>query len=86
MCSSDLYRDLPDGSIGDKVTWSSNFRTPFSNKGFVMVRKGGAIFKARERYAIVKVVYQNQSFTTTVTGSTAARFTYLGPDAKQEPK
>ncbi len=84
-CSS-LYRDLPDGSIGDKVTWSATFRTPFSNKGFVMVRKGGAIFKARERYAIVKVVYQNQSFTTSVTGSSAAKLTYLGPEGTQAPK
>ena len=84
-CSS-LYRDLPDGSLGDKLPWSGTYKTPFSNKGFVMIRKGGAIFKARERYAVVKVVYQNQAFTTTVTGSSAAPLTYLGPDASQNPK
>ena len=84
-CSS-LYKDLPDGSIGDKLKWHSTYRTPFSNKGFVMIRKGGAMFKARERYAVVKVVYQNQSFVTSVTGSSAAPLTYLGPDSAQNPK
>jgi prepilin-type N-terminal cleavage/methylation domain-containing protein len=84
-CSS-LYRDLPDGSIGDKLQWSATYKTPFSNKGFVMIRKGGAMFKARDKYAVVKVVYQNQSFITTVTGSTAAPLTYLGPNAAQNPK
>jgi prepilin-type N-terminal cleavage/methylation domain-containing protein len=84
-CSS-LYKDLPDGSIADKIVWSSTYRTPFSNKGFVMVRKGGAIFKARDKYAIVRVVYNNQSFTTTVTGSSAATLTYLGPQSTQNPK
>lgn len=84
-CTS-LYSDLKDGSIGDKLSWSTTFRTPFSNKGFVMIRKGGAIFKAREKYAVVKVVYQNQSFITTVTGSTAPTLTYLGPAGTQAPK
>ena len=81
-----LYSDLSDGSASDKLSWSSTFRTPFSNKGFVMIRKGGGIFKAREKYATVKVVYQNQSFLTTVTGSTAASLTYLGPEGVQAPK
>lgn len=84
--SSSLYKDLPDGSLGDKILWSSTYRTPFSNKGFVMVRKGGAIFKARERYAIVKVVYQNQSFMTTVQGSSAPTLAYLEPNGRKDPK
>jgi prepilin-type N-terminal cleavage/methylation domain-containing protein len=84
-CSS-LYKDLPDGSIADKITWSSTYKAPFSTKGFVMVRKGGAIFKARDKYATVKVVYANQSFTTTVAGSSAAALAYLGPEGTQNPK
>jgi len=84
-CSS-LYKDLPDGSVADKIMWSSTYKTPFSTKGFVMIRKGGAIFKARDKYAIVRVVYANQSFTTTVKGSSAAPLTYLGPQSEQSPK
>lgn len=84
-CTS-LYKDLPDGSIGDKLQWHSTYKTPFSNKGFVMIRKGGAMFKARDKYAVVKVVYQNQSFKTTVQGSSAAALTYIGPGGAQNPK
>jgi prepilin-type N-terminal cleavage/methylation domain-containing protein len=83
-----LYSDLTDGSVADKITFSTDAirKTPFSNKGFVMIRKGGAIFKARERYATVKVVYQNQSFLTTVSGSSAAGLVYLTPSGKETPK
>ena len=84
-CAS-LYKDLPDGSIGYKLAWSFEYRTPFSNKGFVMIRKGGAIFKAREKYATVKVVYQNRSFRTTDWGSSAAPLSYLGPQSERQPK
>ena len=84
-CSS-LYKDLPNGSNSDKLTWSSTYRTPFANKGFVMIRKGGAIFKAREKHATIKIVYQNQSFITTDMGSSAAPLRYLGPNSLQTPK
>jgi len=84
-CSS-LYKNLQDGSKADKLTWSGTYRTPFSNKGFVMIRKGGGIFKAREKYAVVKVVYNNQQFQTTVQGSSAPELTYLGPDSEEKPQ
>lgn len=83
-CSS-LKKDLTDGSDSTKLQWSGSYKTPFSNKGFVMIRKGGAIFKAREKYAVIKVVYQNQAFKTTVSGSNSAPLTYLGPDGTQAP-
>ena len=86
-CST-LYKDLQDGTSTERLpSWtSSTYKSPFSNKGFVMVRKGGAIFKARDKYVTVRVIYQGQSFRTTVTGSTAPAFTYLGPSAVQNPK
>lgn len=85
-CAS-LYRDLWDSSVSDKLKWSGIYRMPFSNKGFVMVRKGGAIFKARAKYATVRIVYQNQSFTTTDMGSSSApSLTYLAPDCMVIPK
>jgi len=84
-CSS-LKKDLTDGSVTTKLTWSTTYKTPFSNKAFVMIRKGGGIFKAREKYATLNVVYQNQSFMTTVTGSTTAPLLYLAPEGTQTPQ
>jgi prepilin-type N-terminal cleavage/methylation domain-containing protein len=50
---------------------------PFSNKGFVMVRKGGAIFTLTSRYVSEFTVYQGQSFDTTAGGAQA--ISYLIP-------
>lgn len=84
-CST-LYMDPPVGSMGEKLTLSSCYSTPFSNTGFVMIRKGGAIFKASAKYATIKVVYQNQSFMTSDWESSADPLTYLDPLGKQNPK
>ncbi|MDR2849437.1 MAG: prepilin-type N-terminal cleavage/methylation domain-containing protein [Verrucomicrobiota bacterium] len=43
--------------------------SPFSNKGFVMVRKGGAIFTLSAKYVNQFVIYQGQSFDTSAGGS-----------------
>jgi len=44
-------------------------KAPFSNKGFVMVRKGGAIFSMSSRYVTEFTLYQGQAFDTTAGGS-----------------
>ncbi len=82
-CSS-LYKDLEDGSKSDKITFSSTYKAPFSNKGFVMIRKGGGTFNGTAKYATVRVVYQNQSFKTTIGNQNA--LSYLGPDGQQNPR
>lgn len=69
-----------------KITWSKTFKTPFSNKGFVMVRKGGGTFNGSAKYATHRVIYQNQTFDLTVAEADAAPFTYLGPDGEQKPQ
>lgn len=84
-CAS-LFKDIPPGGVEGTLTWSYNYSTPLSQKGFVMIRKGGAIFKARAKYLSVKVVYQNQSFMTTDWGSSAAPLIYLAPDCLVHPK
>lgn len=83
-----LYADLEDATDAKKIdSWSSStYKAPFSNKAFVMIRKGGAIFKARDKYASVRVIYQGQSFKTTISGSSNAQLTYLGPDSEQKPQ
>jgi Predicted membrane protein/domain len=40
---------------------SEKFKTPFGNKGFVLVRKGGVMFKSTWKYASLGVLYQNAS-------------------------
>jgi prepilin-type N-terminal cleavage/methylation domain-containing protein len=83
-----LAKDLSDGTSNTKIAdWTNgDYKAPFSNKGFVMVRKGGAIFKARDRYVTIRTIYQGQSFKTTITGASSQNvFTYLGPKDKQDP-
>ena len=85
-CSS-LRRNLQDGTDNTRLTWSENYKAPFSNKGFVMVRKGGGIFNGSAKYATLRVVYNSQAFRTSITGGGGtAEFTYLGPDAQQNPQ
>ena len=40
---------------------------PFGSKGYVLIRKGGAIFNARPKYMSWGVVYQNHAFDTSRT-------------------
>lgn len=82
-----LRKDLDDATDNKQISnWnSSTFKAPFSNKGFVMIRKGGGSFKARDKYATLRVIYQGQSFRTTIAGSNTEPFTYLGPNSKQDP-
>jgi len=70
-----------------KLTWSSSYKSPFSNKGFVMVRKGGGTFSNTAKYARVDYVYNSQTFKTTITGgANIFPLTYLGPESEQTPK
>jgi prepilin-type N-terminal cleavage/methylation domain-containing protein len=83
-CTS-LRKDLP--TMEDtKLQWSKNFKEPFADRGIVLVRKGGGIFTIKGRYCKVNIVYANQTFMTTLAGSSAAPLTYLGPESEQSPK
>lgn len=62
------------------------YPAPFSNKGFVMIRKGGAVLNGTTKYARLNVIYQNQSFDTTAGSSSNPGITYLGPEGEQPPK
>ena len=63
------------------------YKTPFSNKAFVMIRKGGAIFKARDKYATLRVIYQGQQFDLNPSGGSSDLdpFCYLTPGGKETP-
>jgi prepilin-type N-terminal cleavage/methylation domain-containing protein len=83
-CTS-LRKDLPTME-NTKLQYSKTYREPFADKGIVVVRKGGGIFNISGKYCNVSVMYANQTFMTTIAGSTAAPLTYLGPEGEQTPK
>lgn len=82
---SKLYSKLDDATKSEKIEFGKEYKAPFSNKGFVMVRKGGGTFNGTAKYATVRVIYQNQSFDTK-TGSDSQALTYLGPKNEIKPQ
>jgi hypothetical protein len=46
----------------NKIPLGETWDTPFSNKGAVIIRKGGGMFKVSHRYATPLVIYNRQSF------------------------
>lgn len=77
-----------EGTSASRVTLGEQYETPFSNKAFVMIRKGGAIFKARERYSNLRVIYQGQQFDTNPSGASSSDmddFQYLIPGGTAQP-
>ena len=75
MLPSDTY----DGKTATAITLGENFTSPFSNKAFVMIRKGGAVFKARQKYSRLNIIYQQQSFTLPEASTDMDVFQYLKP-------
>ncbi len=78
-----------EGRAATKVDLGTEFTSPFSNKAFVMVRKGGAIFKARDKYSNLKVIYQGQQFDLNPAGGGGNTdldpFKYLKPGGIETP-
>ena len=78
-----------EGKSATKVDLGKEFSAPFSNKGFVMIRKGGAIFKARDKYANLRVIYQGQQFDLNPSSSGGSSdldpIKYLKPGGVETP-
>ena len=81
-CSS-LYKDY-DGHTDTPLRWSQKYKTPYSHKGVVIVRKGGSISKIFGKKFTTHSVYNGQSFQTTVEGR--APLVYLTPDGIAHPQ
>ena len=79
-----LVKAYDDGKKSTKMTFSDTDPKPFADKGFVMVRKGGAIFKGRSRYRDLGVIYNNQQFDTTLQSS-SSQLMYLKPNGTANP-
>ena len=82
--ASTLVNKYDEAKGTTKMTFSSSDPKPFSDKGFVMVRKGGAIFKGRSRYRELRVIYNNQQFDTTLQQNTQ-QMKYLTPNGSKSP-
>ena len=80
--ASSLAARVVEGDFKTKsLRFDPAWKTPFSDKGYVMIRKGGAVFKARYKYMTWGVVYQNQVFDTSRTpdGRVVPPLKYLTP-------
>lgn len=51
-----------DGTSTEKVTLGKNYDQPFSDKGFVLVRKSGAAESFKKKYSRLDLIFKNQGF------------------------
>lgn len=79
--ASSLAARMAEQDKAKVLRFDPSWETPFGNKAFVLIRKGGAIFKARPKYMSYGVVYQRQTFDTARTpdGRAAPPLRYLTP-------
>ena len=79
------YDGQDNSEVGLGTTGGSSYDTPFSNKGFVMITKGGTVIQQEAIYCTYKVIYK-QAFEISDEGEDTGEFTYLGPEGQQNPK
>lgn len=92
-----ITRNIDASSLAAKVTdkdWDKSLRfdpeweTPFGNRAFALILKGGAVFRAREKYVSYKAVYRGQTFDASVDArgqAVAKPLKYLTPTRKVVP-
>ena len=86
--ASSLAARVVEGEFKTKsLRFDPNWKDPFSDKVYVMIRKGGGVFKARRKYMSYAVVYQTQIFDTTCTsdGFISPPLKYLTPTREVVP-
>lgn len=64
--ASSLGARAVDGDWDKSLRFDPEWEMPFGNRSFCLIRKGGAIFKAREKYVSYGVVYGKQTFEANV--------------------
>jgi hypothetical protein len=84
LAAESLVADLPTMS-DRRLCFDEEWKTPFGNKMFIIVRKGGGIFTLKAKYARVNFLYGNQTFQTTISGSHAPLLGYLTPSKEVIP-
>jgi type II secretory pathway pseudopilin PulG len=73
-------------SVSDRrLFFDEEWMTPFGRKGFVIVRKGGGTYNFQARYMTHRVLYNSQTFMTTIPGSQRLGLRYLTPNKEVIP-
>jgi len=62
-----------------RLFFDEEWKTPFGQKCFVIIRKGGGVYILTRKYARLNILYANQTFVTTIPGSQAPGISYLTP-------
>ena len=84
-----ISRNLDDSALTVQGTYSGDSKdielgkvnaTPFGNKAFVCIRKGGAVITQTSKYATTGIIYNRQSFT--IPDSDNGKPEYLRPTGK----
>lgn len=75
---SGTFRGTETTEVGVGKANGGESDTPFSNKAFVLVRKGGASQVIKAKYSVLNYIYNKQSFTVPVD----ATLEYLKTGAK----
>lgn len=86
--ASSLAAKVTDGDWYKTMRFDPEWETPFRDQAFVIIRKGGSVFKARAKYASYNAVYMKQTFDATVgqNGAPVAKpLKYLTPIRKVVP-
>ena len=63
----------------------AEYDEPFSSKAFVIIQKGGGIYKGSGKYSTLNVIYKGQRFNLTTTGGNTPQFLYLTPNGTANP-
>jgi len=84
LAAESLVADLPT-MLNRRLGFDEEWKTPFGNKMYVIVRKGGGTFCNKAKYATVQVLYGNQTFQTTLSGSQDPGLCYLTPSKEVIP-
>lgn len=92
-----ITRNIDASSLAAKVTekdgekmvrFDPEWKTPFGERECVLIRKGGAVFKARAKYVSYRIFYQNEVYDTTVENGKqplAHQLKYLTPTHEIAP-
>ena len=69
------------------LRWSQQYNTPFGSKGFVIIRKGGAVFRGMAKDVTTGAVYPIGDGLQSAAGNTnLASLVYLTPDGIAYPQ
>jgi len=88
LAAESLAAKVTEADMGTRLYFDTSWKTPFSNKGAVFIRKGGGMFTVRSKYMTWPVIYNRQTFDANVdTNGVAAKFPlkYLTPTGEVTP-